>query len=154
MADPIREQILETIKIAMASISIASGYQQDVQGVYRSGEATLNIDENPSVLIIDRGDVQKKHIRGAYENRMQVDFKAIVREGDDAKRLDLVHRLLADIQKIIVVNEGWAGLAKKTWLRSSGVGVGELQDPLAVDTLSVEIMYRVERANPFVNTEI
>ena len=153
MATPIREQILANVQAQIALIQGAP-FESTVRAVQRSGEVIVNVDEYPAVLIVDRGDVQKKHLRGAYENRMTLELRALVREGGPAKRVEQAEQLSADVSKKLLVDETRGGLAKKTWLRTEQPHVGEMEDPLGLYFLTVEILYRVERANPYANTNI
>lgn len=152
MADPIRDKIIQAVKAALAAI--AAPYESTVQGVFRAGELLLNVDEYPAIVITDRGDAQRKHLRGVYENRMTLELHALVREGVAADRVLKISKLSADVQKKLLEDETFGGLAKKTFLRATQPQIGELDDPLGYDFLTVEILYRVERKNPYTQTEI
>lgn len=154
MADSIRERIIQAVKAEMEAITVGAGFNQTVGKAYRGHESPIQVDEDFAVIIFDRGGANKRHLRGAYENRMNLELRPVHREDDDAKRLAALNAFGGDIQKKIVTDETHGGLAKKTNLITNTVSTGEPVDPLASQGINIEILYRVERADPFVNTEI
>lgn len=154
MADTIREQILLTIKSELENITVLNGFQQDVGKVYRGHETAIQVDEIIAIIFLDRGDVQKRHLRGTYENRMGLEIRAVFREDDDAKRVASLNRLAGDIEKRMKQDETHGGLAIKTFLQLRTVVLGEANDPLGSHVVTAEILYRVKRRDSFTQTNI
>lgn len=153
MAETIREQIIIAVKTELETIASPT-FESDVGQVYRGHESPIQVDEVTSVVLLDRGEVKKRHLRGAYENRMTLELRGTHKEQDDLKRVARLNALAGDCEKVVVADETHGGLAKKTNLLLHGISVGEPEDPLGSVLATIEIMYRVERADPFTNTEI
>lgn len=156
MADPIKEQLVAHVKTTLQGITTGAGYQQTVVRVFDPGEAqaAVNVDEYPSLLIVDGGEVSQRHLRGAYENRLTLQVRAFLRQTDEVMRGVELARLAHDVQKVLKVDETRGGKAKKTFLRAALPSRNEDVSSWGVELVTLEVLYRVERANPYATTEI
>jgi len=143
VADSIREQIITKIVAKVKTVS-------SLQRVYRAYRNPLiDVDEDPAVVVNDRGDQSTWHLRKAYEHVMTVDLQIVVHKGDDAERATKVNNLLADVQKVVEQNQTWDSLAISTEIRSNSPSIGEVVEPLGVDRLVLSIVYRVQETDPY-----
>lgn len=121
MTAPLDDQIMVLIETKVAAISIAGGYQTDMEAdrvhYPAVGELEFSEDEledGPQVSI-RRGERRSRmHLRGAEEFTLKVDIKWTC-----ATRASAV-LLMGDLTKLIAANPLWnngsTNLAAKTWI--------------------------------------
>lgn len=149
MADSIRKQLLDAIKAALEVITVANGFDTDIQRVFRVGESTVNIDEYPSLIMMDRGDVSTRiRLQFAYENRLQMEIKAFTRDGDDDDRYDEIMQIQKDVRKKIEEDETFGGLAAKTRIFSTAPDFNEPKEPQVTTLVTIEVAYRTRQNDP------
>jgi hypothetical protein len=150
MPESIREQILAAIKTALNAIAGTGGFQTNLVGkVFRDYQAALQVDEDLAVIILDRGDAQRRHARLVYENVMTVELRLVANEADPAKLNQLIARLLADIGVKVAATETWGGLAVRTFITEIRTNMSEAASPTGVAIAALEIWYRVSLTDPY-----
>ena len=95
------------------------------------------------------GPERYKHIFPFIERTLQVgiEFRVTVNRGDE-KPGDLAERLLTMIERIILLNQTWGGIAIDTNLSNNEVDIQTYADKSAQGVLFVEVMYRHSHESP------
>lgn len=148
MPDPIREQILAAVKTRLASISVSTGYQTNVEEVLRVPEPASDAIGDPSVQIVDRGDVTRRHARLAYENLMDLDIFVVVKEGDSDDLSKECQKVMSDVAQAVEVDDTWGGLAVVTHIGTQASVTSEPLGMTGAARSTLRILYRVESADP------
>lgn len=154
MATARREAVIQAVKARLETITTGNGYEQTVAKVYRPQKSALTVNEWPNLQIIDRGDAVRWHIRDAYENRMTLEIIGHIEKGDDTERVDAISDLLADVEKAVMVDETFSSLARRTWVSALALDLSEPSEPIAQGSITLEIMYRVSRTDPYTTKSI
>lgn len=149
MATPVRERIIALVCTKLALITTANGYSYSIKKVLRDGEILLNTDEVPCLKVVDRGDSQKRHVKHAYENTLNLEIQAYVREHDKTVREAMLAGILADVQKVMSADDYWGGLVARTKLMVNSYSTSEASEPDGSTLLNVQLTYRVERNDPY-----
>ncbi len=145
----LREAILDQIAAELAAITVANGFEQTVKKVYRTGESTVTINEDPSLLMVDRGDTAARLVQFAYEMRLQLEIKTLTREYVTALKRQEVERLRADVIKRLMQDETHGGYAVATFVQGTDTRLPEVNDPDGIALVTVEVQYRVVESNPY-----
>lgn len=150
MAESIREQILAAVQTALAAIDGTGGYQTSLAGkVYRDYQIPAQVDEDLAVVVLDRGDVKRRHLRLVYENVLTVELRCVANEGDPAQLNKLLGRLLADVERKVAATETWGGLAVRTFVLDARPSLNEAAMPTGVAFASLQIWYRTSLTDPY-----
>lgn len=148
MADPIRELALKDLDTVLAAVT-------DIEGVIRPPENANEVDERPAYLINDLGDSsQVDGIRLESENRMQVDIGVVIVESDPAKRVEETALFQARAVAAVMADETRGGNAISTMATTLAVSDQTPMEPLGVKVVSLEIIYRVRKDDPFTKATI
>jgi len=148
MATSVRETILDRVVTQLATITTGGGYEQTLTKVYRPQVAVLDIAQFPCVVVRDLGDEARWHLRGAYENTMTLELLAYVEKGDGDDRSEALSDLIADIVKLCAADETWNANARRSWVMAVVTSI-EAEKPYAVGVVTLKILYRVTRTNPY-----
>lgn len=149
MALPISEQISENVAQRLATITTANGYGSTIT-VERANMHRGSRPEN-NVAVIYEGDEQREEDppAGYFQYLKPFDVLVWIMEAEDSKwpldkRANIVR---ADIEKAIMSDPFWDGLASNTFLQ----GIRRF-DP-ALETygcvVSFDIQYRVLETDPY-----
>jgi hypothetical protein len=152
MATSKRETIIDAVTTKLATISVANSYEQNVAVVYRPA---VEPEQFPCVLVSDMGDEVRWHLRGAYENIINLDLIAHVEKGYPADRQEALSDLVADIVKACMADETWSSNARQTWI----AGIANIEDSPAMPRMgravvSLRIQYRTAWADPYTTKAI
>lgn len=154
----LREQILANVKAALEGITIANGYNQDVEAVYVVPRPVTEINVACAINVIDRGDQSRRLFQFCLETRMTLEIEAVTREFIEAERIEEMQRLLADIKKRIYAqldeDETWGELAVQSTIVSGGSPPWDVARPFNANSVTVEILYREQEGNPYVQQVI
>jgi hypothetical protein len=122
MTSPLEEQILSLFGTKAAAISVAGGYQTDMDSdrVLRAvGEREFDDTDEEQVPAIcyRRGEkVDRWHLRGAIELILKIDVKVVAATYAEAAAL------LGDVVKLVEANPLWnngsSNLAARTWVEN------------------------------------
>lgn len=150
MAESIREQLLAAVATGIGAIDGTAGYQSNLVGkVFRDAQWAGNVDEDVAVIVIDRGEAKRRHLRLVYENVMTVELRCVAAEQDPAQLNKLVARLLADVERKVAANETWGGLAIRTFVTEGRNAMSEAQLPIGQGVAMLEILYRTAITDPY-----
>lgn len=153
MSLPIREHIIVAVVTAYGTIlgpNAPGAYQSHVKKVFRGAQVPQNLKEFPCVAVIDRGDLPKRHIKLTREAHLVLDVRGYAHEyGHDLKHREL-SILMADLEKKSHEDETWGGLAVETNVTTNLASASEAGQPLGADIMTLDILYRTERGNPYV----
>lgn len=155
MAESIKEQILAAVATAIGAIDGTGGYQTNLVGkVYRDYQAPVQVDEDLAVIVKDRGEADRRHLRLVYEHVLTVELEAVANEQDPAQLNKLLGRLCADVERKVAATETWGGLAVRTYVTESRVAVSEASNPVGVGVVTLEIWYRTAILDPYASGSI
>lgn len=155
MAESIKEQILAAIATALGAIAGSGGYQTNLVGkVFRDYQWAGQVDEDLAVIIKDRGEAKRRHVRLVYENVLTVELLLVANEQDPAQLNKLVGRLLADVERKVAATETWGGLAIRTFVTESRVAFSEAASPLGQGIAMLEVWYRTSLTDPYASGSI
>jgi len=155
MTLPISEQIVQNVITTLRGITVAGGYYQDIGQVLRyTGSPSLEFTRWPSCHVdVDHDGKDDEADFNWQDCKLRLKIYGYVDDqADPGQALSL---LAADIEKILAVDNGRAGLAEKTHVSDidwivipQGVEswTGEVQ-------MDIEIWYKHRRDNPADQTE-
>ena len=148
MADPIRELILKNLDTVLEAVT-------GIEAVIRPPENANEVDERPGYVVNDLGDSsQVDGIQLESENRMQVDIGAIIIESDPDKRVEDTALFQARAVEAVMADETRGGFAISTMALSLAVSDQTPMEPLGVKVVSIEIVYRIRKGDPFTQATI
>lgn len=148
MADPIRELIFQNIESVLAAVT-------DIEAAIRPEQNVNQVDERPSYIITDLGDLsQVDGIRLESDRRLSFSVKVLETEADPIERVQEVQRFQAEAVKALMADETRGGNAISTMLQSATVNYAEPIEPIGTALLIGEVVYRVDKLDPFVKQDI
>jgi len=111
MADPISQQIMEAVDIALKTIWRTDGYNTDLGNrVYEWRKAPVNIEDAECVIYRDMAPSITRSVgEDIYE--LPVEF-ILIGQNDNIPKI--ARSMYADIVKCLFANETWGGLAERT----------------------------------------
>lgn len=149
----VRELIIDLVQSKLKDITIANGFNQDVQNVLRAGTSAESVREFITILIHDLGDDRLFEMAQlAHERTLNLQLQVVGSDYEDEDRAEIVNQALGDLEKQVHANEFWndgsVNLAVSTRQTRSGPSIGEAQSPIGTDRLAVDIVYRTTLADP------
>lgn len=143
MADPIRELILKDLDTVLAAVT-------GIEAAIRPPENANEVDERPAYVIRDLGDSdQVDGVQLESENTMQVEINTIVVEADPDKRVEDTALFQARAVEAIMADETRGGNAISTMARTLAVSIEAPAEPLGTKVVSLEVIYRIRKGDPF-----
>jgi|SRR6185503_5692064 len=151
--DSIQEQILKTISTALATISVANGYENEIAVVQRFRASGIDLSTMPTILVKE-GDcfpelekTSAPHVR----RRMELFLVVCVRHDEAADPRsggEILNSFVSDIERCLASNQRWDGLALMTDPPGYLEMEVEAETPHLARGLRVEIVYEHTRADP------
>ena len=149
MSTPIRQRIKDNVKTAVLTVTVGNGYNQTIEEVWSDQKGQLQIKGYPAVSLVDRGDQDKRLVQGIYEARMLLEVRSVIEDFDRDTREPALAQLAADVQKVVMLNETWSGLAVQTLVQSADLHTNDASDPYGVLLLMIEVLYRTVENDPY-----
>jgi len=155
-ADPIIERIAQDIQAAVAGITQAAGYNQDLV-CKRPARLGLEGDVSPAdgVAVLVQDDPQPDEAHSNYGNpdRMawlvtfEVDACVVPADADDTPIDTLLSRVRADIEKAVMADETRGGLA--VWTKPLGSMRFAYDAGLPGIAVQFQVLYRTPSTDPY-----
>jgi hypothetical protein len=146
----IRENILENLKTTLESISIASGYHNDIASVQRWRQSGNSLVAVPCI-VINAGPEEKEPAPNPFTTcKLTVYLDAWIRQAqDDPQSTDtLLNSLLGDIEKALMLDYTRGGYAKDTNIKSNVLFETLEGQPQAGIIVELEIIYQHRQNDP------
>lgn len=146
MADSIAEKILANIKTTLEGITIAAGYNNTVQIVYRDPIAALDLQKYPAIFIAVGSDDTDPMAKSVAHRSLNFTLEIWIRpQKDISKSLESIR---ADVQKAMMVDPRRGTNAVNTLERSSFyiLIMGEI--PEAAVQVGYTVEYRTKIEDP------
>ena len=154
MPATIKETILSAVETAFLEITPANGYERTVRRVHRVGTAATETLEFDAINLIDRGDATRRKLVRANEQLLTIELECLTKEYVEAQAVQTVLRLVADVMKRMEQDGTWGDLAVRTTIIQGGSSPFEVAAPTIVNRVTLQILYRIERANPNIQAMI
>lgn len=146
MVDTVRERILQTIETKLLELVSTT-----LRKVSREDQGLVQLDENPSCFIVDRGEEQKRHAQFCYECDLSVELKIQLLHHELAKKNLQIQNVLGAVQAKVMANQTWGALARRTDLGPSEVGhAADAADPYTEVRQMLSIKYYFKEDDPTV----
>lgn len=154
MADTILEQIADAIVTQLQDITVANGYEVDINSVIRETRST-----RPSPVHHDLVLIQGERTRSrdhdsagatAWRSRFIITAFVILSDEDTSSIDEAQNQLSGSIEKALMENVQWADLAIDTELEEVvpfGVEDGSA-DGIVIE---FDVIYRVAETDPYIN---
>jgi hypothetical protein len=152
--EPIVESLAASLKLALAQITEANGYQTTVSAVYRPARLG-KWSEQDSAIVLKQGDREESD-EPAAESRttfwMPFQMHLLVKkdDSDETPTDTYVNRFAADVEKQLLANEGaaWKVTGVLNWDLTGPV---PLPDAAACDgaTLTLRVLIRHQYGDPY-----
>ena len=126
MPDPVIETITARIAHTVGTITFATGYDTDLQRVYRSIRPPGTADELPYACVVASDeDDEFGSPSGFYQCRRSIEVYVFV-SGEDAATDTILNKAEADVKKALAADTQLQGgqdgtLPNLAWLRASGM---------------------------------
>lgn len=152
---PLRDQIATRLRDVLAAISIAGGYQHDLDGrVFVHGAPSAALDSPHVVVVVLRWRPGTINTDVAEEQvAMQVQAWARWNEAGIETATGIVARLLADAEQAIAAagdTLGMPGIVHRVKQEGGAlVDVVQIDSDLAAGQIDLLIHYRYRRGNPY-----
>lgn len=151
--DSIQEQILKTISAALATISVANGYENEISSVQRFRASGIDLSTMPTILVKE-GDCfpeLEKSAAPRIRRRMELFLVVCVRHDEAADPRsggEILNAFVSDIERCLASNQRWDGLALMTDPPTYLEMEVDAETPHLARGLRVEIVYEHIRADP------
>lgn len=147
---------MKNVQTALATITVANGYNNTVASVQRFNQAGQVLANTPALILMQGGDNVDSEgpLAGAYSltsRSVSVSVVIIHRQDldvDTRSAAEAMNSLIQDVQKAMLADYTRGGYAIDT----SEIGIGELDaedgEPELVQTVAFKINYRHRRTDP------
>jgi hypothetical protein len=147
MAVSTRRGILNDLKIALETISVANGYQSNVQEVRRGAYSADQMLSRPALCFFNvSATTEESSMSGQSERTLTITIRGYVdvtEEGD----YDPLDKLMADVEKLLMTPASWSW-QEWTQVGSLRVYEGLLSENVGAFEMDVQVMYRYDWALP------
>lgn len=141
-----RQQIVDAIKLRLAGVTVANGYQTDIglkQTEWHPGPkgADPEADELPGHDVRDEVETAAVNNKnsGVYDRGLEIVVIAELREPGPGATL--ARKALEDLIKAVGVDPTWGGLARRTLPMEEDVNVDELGLQIGAARLRFKVEY-------------
>jgi hypothetical protein len=146
---PVKRAVFENLETTLAAITAGSDYYTSVARVTRIDSVPIELTEYPAIILTPSstdydppGDATTLAIAGHY----RIDATLVIRTRTSA--VDELENFIRDVHKAILVDITRGGLAIDTRLTSDRVFYPtDIEEPVAIAELSIEIHYRTRRTD-------
>lgn len=153
----VREQITRAIATQLKTITVANGYEIDVAEVHRPRRTGERYAPQAYGIGLLQGDCQRAEDEDFVGNPGAIGWRAsypidlIIRQSEtDADPMDeLLNTFEADVQKALMADVTWGGLAIRSELGASEYPAGG--DGVEGVTVWLYVIYRVSETDPYTN---
>lgn len=155
MADSIREQIIKKVKAQLATITVANGYKNTIASVQRfkqTGQVTKDVpyliihegpDEPEDGPVAGAGSLTTRKLEISVEVGMRHDEAADARSSEE-----IVNTLREDLERALMANRTWDGLARDTAPLRHGPIIGLEGQPDLTCYAETTLTYRHRATDP------
>jgi len=146
MPETLRQQIVDAIEQRMKMIRQINGYETDIgENIFWWLESPLTIEDLPGMICRDRVNKRSAGL-GIYDNTMQVEIEA---KNEGSMGSEDVRNIIADIERVVALDETWGGLAFGTEIVEDEIMVEQNEYTIAAVKLTLTIEYRTVRFDPY-----
>ena len=146
---PVKRAVFENLETTLAAITAGSDYYTSVARVTRIDSVPIELTEYPAIILTPSstdydppGDATTLAIAGHY----RIDATLVIRTRTSA--VDELENFIRDVHKAILVDITRGGIAIDTRLTSDRVFYPtDIEEPVALAELSIEIIYRTRRSD-------
>ncbi|MCH9836015.1 hypothetical protein K0U83_10155 [bacterium] len=146
---PVKRAVFENLETTLAAITAGSDYYTSVARVTRIDSVPIELTEYPAIILTPSstdydppGDATTLAIAGHY----RIDATLVIRTRTSA--VDELENFIRDVHKAILVDITRGGIAIDTRLTSDRVFYPtDIEEPVAIAELSIEIIYRTRRTD-------
>jgi hypothetical protein len=146
---PVKRAVFENLETTLAAITAGSDYYTSVARVTRIDSVPIELTEYPAIILTPSstdydppGDATTLAIAGHY----RIDATLVIRTRTSA--VDELENFIRDVHKAILVDVTRGGIAIDTRLTSDRVFYPtDIEEPVAIAELSIEIIYRTRRTD-------
>jgi hypothetical protein len=146
---PVKRAVFENLETTLAAITAGSDYYTSVARVTRIDSVPIELTEYPAIILTPSstdydppGDATTLAIAGHY----RIDATLVIRTRTSA--VDELENFIRDVHKAILVDITRGGIAIDTRLTSDRVFYPtDIEEPVALAELSIEIIYRTRRTD-------
>jgi hypothetical protein len=152
MSDSVREKILENIRTTIATVTIANGYVNTLASVQRWKQIGNSCKDIPCVVIVEDSENKKPVPNPNFSCILPVDILIYTRqeESDTRSTGTLLNSLLADVEKVLMVDVTRGGYAHDTNITGNDPFPTVPGEPAAGIILNIEIEYQHTQTDPTV----
>jgi len=145
----VKRAVFENLETTLAAITAGSDYYTSVARVTRIDSVPIELTEYPAIILTPSstdydppGDATTLAIAGHY----RIDATLVIRTRTSA--VDELENFIRDVHKAILVDITRGGIAIDTRLTSDRVFYPtDIEEPVAIAELSIEIIYRTRRTD-------
>jgi hypothetical protein len=155
MSDSIQERIVKKVAAAMASITVANGYNNTIKSVQRYRWSGIDLNNLPTIMIVE-GTCDVELLKSTHERiRRRLELYIVVAVPDDEVAdarpgAEILSYFAADIEKRLGASQQWDGLALMTEPPSyTELSFADAETPHLARGLRTEIVYEHVRSDPF-----
>ena len=146
---PVKRAVFENLESTLAAITAGADYYTYVARVTRIDSVPIELTEYPAIILTPSstdydppGDATTLAIAGHY----RIDATLVIRTRTSA--VDELENFIRDVHKAILVDITRGGIAIDTRLTSDRVFYPtDIEEPVAIAELSIEIIYRTRRTD-------
>ncbi len=155
MAYPVVELVAQAMKAQLETIKISNGYENDVNRVVRPRRTSEGNKPQPLDIWMLQDDPERDEDNDLAGNPAGIGWitpyalDCVIRQSEKSNLpMDqVINSFVADVQKALMVDITWGGLATDTRLRAPEFASSE--SVFEGVTVWVEVLIRVEENNPF-----
>ncbi|MFB3816136.1 MAG: hypothetical protein ACE147_00615 [Candidatus Methylomirabilales bacterium] len=147
--DPIRERILQHCEASLALIDGASAYHHALAAVHRGAPpAPEDLTQLPAVWLQEGDEDEPPEDNWLLTWELPLTVDGWCRAADGANLPTLANRLLADMERALMVDQTRGGLARRTRITGRSITVDAVPGTMASARLQAVITYHTRRGDP------
>ena len=154
VAKSIRQYIIEDVIATLKDIKTTGGYNYTVTNVSTVNLQKNQINEYPAIIILPSDERNEEINIERYDCFLQLTLVCLVKEHSTADINEAVTKLLADVKKVLLATRGGypghtrGGYALNTKILRNAAFFNEVESPVAVLNIDIEIYYRERYGDP------
>ncbi len=157
MAFPIVERVAQAMKIQLETIKVSNGYENTVNNIVRPRRTSEKARPEPQDIWMLQNDWERDEDNDLAGNPAGIGWAipfsldCVIRqsEASELPMDQVINAFVADVQKALMVDITWGGIATDT--RLGQVEFASSESGFEGVTVWVDVHIRVEETNPFNN---
>lgn len=150
MADSIREKIMADLLTTFGTISVANGYENNIESVQRYEQNDQNLQATPAIIIVEGVESSEDSPDPLTTNVLIVEGMVYTSHDRLASIStgEFLNKFVQDIKKAIKVDNTRGGNAVDSMVKSSEPFETDEDQPFVGIIFEIEVIYRHRQTDP------